>query len=143
MLHMAARVIWGPLRTPPIEHGEPEDHAQADQGQAATPGHDAPALPADIGGREIAVLVPLALLVVVLGVMPNLVLKPIKQPIELIRTPIAANPSRPVRAAAELSLAPSPGTPGEGRGEGAVAFGNGQRAMGDRQFEEPSPQPSP
>jgi NADH-quinone oxidoreductase subunit M len=92
MLHMAARVIWGPLKTPPIEHGEPEEHAQEDRGQAAGPGH---VLPADIGGREIAVLVPLALLVVVLGVMPNLVLKPIKQPIDLLRAPVAANPVRP------------------------------------------------
>ena len=60
-------------------------------------------------------------LVVVLGVMPNLVLKPIKQPIELIRRPIAANPTRPVPVA-DVSVSPSPGTPGEGRGEGRFEF---------------------
>ena len=117
MLHMAARVIWGPLKTPPIEHGEPEDHAQEDQGQAADPGHDPHALPTDIGGREIAVLVPLALLVVVLGVLPNLVLKPIKQPIELIRTPMARNPTRPPPVA---ELAPLPLETQRGRSSARV-----------------------
>src|SRR5690606_37915909 len=44
MLHMCARVIWGPHKTPCEEHDHGHTahghaHGQADQGQAATPGH--------------------------------------------------------------------------------------------------------
>jgi NADH-quinone oxidoreductase subunit M len=71
MLHMLARVVWGPLKTP-------EAH-DADHAQGATPGHAA-AHHTDIGGREMAILIPLALAVIVLGVRPNLVLKTIESP---------------------------------------------------------------
>jgi NADH-quinone oxidoreductase subunit M len=80
MLHMAARVIWGPLKTPASAHTDAEHHASR--------------LPVDIGGREIAVLVPIAVLVVVLGVYPNVVLRPIEGPLQLIREPIATAPPR-------------------------------------------------
>src|SRR5205085_2253707 len=39
MLHMLARVIWGPLRTPEIHGFAGAAHGQADQGQATSPDH--------------------------------------------------------------------------------------------------------
>jgi NADH-quinone oxidoreductase subunit M len=66
MLHMAARVIWGPLKTPGGEHA----HAH----KAGDHSH----LPVDLNRREIAILIPIAVMVVVLGVLPNMVLKPIE-----------------------------------------------------------------
>ncbi|MGB7161355.1 MAG: NADH-quinone oxidoreductase subunit M, partial [Tepidisphaeraceae bacterium] len=74
MLHMAARVIWGPLKTPDA-HDSHHEEAKHDDGHA---------VPGDINGREIAVLVPIAILVVVLGVYPNLILKTIERPIQTI-----------------------------------------------------------
>ena len=59
MLHMTAKVIFGPLKYPHGEHEGGEDPAR------------------DIGAREVAILVPIAIAVVVLGVFPNLVLKTI------------------------------------------------------------------
>ncbi len=74
MLHLTAKIIFGPLKVPEPEHGAEE--------------HEPQSLPQDINGREIAVLVPLALAVIVLGVMPNLVLKPIQRPLEELRTTV-------------------------------------------------------
>jgi NADH-quinone oxidoreductase subunit M len=71
MLHLAARVIWGPLKTP---LDGPDAH-----GHGKTPG--------DIGGREIAILAPLALMVIVLGVAPGFVMKSMRGPVnELLQT---------------------------------------------------------
>src|SRR5688572_21026239 len=69
MLHMAARVIWGPLKTPHDTH----DHATP--AQEETTGEP---LPTDLNAREISILVPLALAVVILGILPNLILKPLE-----------------------------------------------------------------
>jgi len=63
MLHMAAKVIWGPLKFP----GQTGD-GHGDHGAATHESHGE--LPVDLSGREIAILVPIALLVVVLGVWP-------------------------------------------------------------------------
>jgi NADH-quinone oxidoreductase subunit M len=97
MLHMVARVIWGPLRTPVVEHG------QADQGQAASPGHGdgnhAHGTPGDINGREIAILVPIALAVILLGVLPNAVLKTILPSSQLVQKPEKVQPSSGFAAA--------------------------------------------
>ena len=70
MLHMAARVIWGPLKTPGGEH-----HGHEAVAHEAESGAE---LPVDLNRREIAILVPIALMVVVLGVLPNLVLKSVE-----------------------------------------------------------------
>jgi NADH-quinone oxidoreductase subunit M len=70
MLHMTARVIFGPLKTPEA-HGE---H-----------GHETPG---DIGAREIAILVPIALAVVYLGVYPSGVLRSMNDPFKLMQQPI-------------------------------------------------------
>jgi NADH-quinone oxidoreductase subunit M len=165
MLHMAARVIWGPLKTPAAHahaghgdsHHDPERlkrGANADiaadapgaQQPAAMTRHDAPVsgsqsdagqgvshehetvdyarpttrtagasrehahhdtAPGDLNGREIAILVPLAILVVVLGIFPNLVLKTIEPSIQQQITKAdqvpkpASRPTAPLVAAAE------------------------------------------
>jgi NADH-quinone oxidoreductase subunit M len=66
MLHMAARVIFGPLKTPEVHGGHGEHSANP---------------PGDIGGREIAILVPLAIIVVYLGVYPSAVLRSMEDPL--------------------------------------------------------------
>jgi NADH-quinone oxidoreductase subunit M len=142
MLHMAARVIFGPLKTPAVHaeghgdaHHDPEKlkpganadlaaDAPSDQQPDAMTRHDAHGhgghghgddhggAPGDLNGREIAILLPLAALVLLLGVRPNIVLKTIEQPIQQI-----TRASEPVAGPTNVALAPS-GTPGEGRGEG-------------------------
>ena len=139
MLHMAARVIWGPLKTPGVHdhghavghgdaHHDPERvkrganadiaadapaaqqpaamtrhdaptaahgdlHGQSDAGQGASPHHTL----GDLNGREIGILLPLAILVVVLGMFPNLVLKTIEPAIQQQITRVETRPAtRPV-----------------------------------------------
>jgi len=82
-------VIWGPLKVPVVEgHG----HDQMDQGQAATadhPGHIRDeSHPGDISLREISVLVPIALAIIVLGVKPGLVSDRMLGPVQQIRRPL-------------------------------------------------------
>jgi NADH-quinone oxidoreductase subunit M len=79
MLHMTARVIWGPLKVPVVDgHGEAGHGAHSSH--ASHPG--------DIGFREISVLVPIALAVIVLGVKPGLVIDRMLGPVEQIRSPL-------------------------------------------------------
>jgi len=94
MLHMAACVIWGPLKTPEVET---EDHD-----------HEENPLPRDLSGWEIGILVPLALAVVVIGVIPGKMLDTFREPvIQLIGNVNAAAsqqtvaPDTPVIAAKE------------------------------------------
>jgi NADH-quinone oxidoreductase subunit M len=104
MLHMTARVIWGPLKYPDphahdaLPHGAAAyaahghaAHGQEDQGQAATATrkyHDPGT--GDLTGRETAILVPLAVAVIVLGVMPTPVLRSMLCPVQALRTPVTA-----------------------------------------------------
>lgn len=81
MLHMAAKVIWGPLKAT-VKHA---------------PGHeddsDHHAVPGDLNGREIAILVPLALAVFLLGWFPQPVMQSMKGPLDaLTSTATYANP---------------------------------------------------
>ncbi|HZN64940.1 MAG TPA: NADH-quinone oxidoreductase subunit M [Tepidisphaeraceae bacterium] len=123
MLHMTARVIWGPLKYP---HGHGEGHGHAHQplprAAAAYDAHGAESHPVDgtrdLTGRELAVLAPLAVAVVLLGVMPTPVLDSMLRPIQAIRTPASAM-QQPERRLVE-NFPPSHGTPGEGRGEGSL-----------------------
>jgi NADH-quinone oxidoreductase subunit M len=75
MLHMVAKVIWGPLKTPDV-HDEHGGHGAG--------GHD---VPGDIGAREIAILVPLAIAVVWLGVYPSGILRSMNGPVNDILSP--------------------------------------------------------
>jgi len=123
MLHMTARVIWGPLKYP---HGHGGDHGHGERplprAAAAYDAHGAESHPVDgtrdLTGRELAVLAPLAVAVVLLGVMPTPVLDSMLRPIQAIRTPASAM-QQPERRLVE-NFPPSHGTPGEGRGEGSL-----------------------
>ena len=127
MLHMTARVIWGPLKFPdPHAHDQvhlprgpavydahsARPHSQADHGRAATTRHYHDPGTGDITGRETAILVPLALAVVLLGVMPTPVLRSMLRPVQALRTPATA-PQR--------NLAVSPPTDNHGGDPAAVA----------------------
>ncbi len=72
MLHMVAKVIFGPLKTPLDVQG------QADAGH----GHAAHEIPGDISGREIGILLPLAVCVILLGVVPNIILTTVRGPVD-------------------------------------------------------------
>lgn len=73
MLHMVARVIFGPLKVPHVHEEE---------------GHKP--LSRDLNGREITVLVPLAIAVVLLGVVPTPMLNSVLEPVRMVRRPMAA-----------------------------------------------------
>ena len=92
MLHMLARIVWGPLKTP--HHGDDHVGAEptADRRSAALDASPEP-LPPDLNAREIGILIPLALAVVILGVRPNIILKTIEKPSQAIvqAIPAAAN----------------------------------------------------
>jgi NADH-quinone oxidoreductase subunit M len=92
MLHMTARVIFGPLKTPEIhgEHGHGDAHP-----------------PGDLNAREIAILVPLALVVVYLGFYPSGVLRSMNDPLTLMRQPIVATRPHDVTSPARKALAQS------------------------------------
>jgi NADH-quinone oxidoreductase subunit M len=78
MLHMVARVIFGPLKTP-VLHGERGGHG----------GHDD--APGDIGAREITILIPLAIAVVWLGVYPTPLLHSLNIPVGQMQAPLTQN----------------------------------------------------
>jgi NADH:ubiquinone oxidoreductase subunit 2 (subunit N) len=84
MLHMVAKVIFGPLKTPDT-HGH---------------GHARQTLPTDLGGREMSILIPLAAVVVLLGVLPTPLLDTLLSPVKQTLAPVVA--------AEKASEAPAP-----------------------------------
>ena len=120
MLHMCAKVIFGPLKTPldPVpasaggghgvgdaegSHEVQASHGHGDHGH----GHGGHEKPGDIGLREIAILVPLALAAIVLGFKPGLVSD------EKMQTSVSAiysgvEPAKSVVAPAPVLPAPPP-----------------------------------
>jgi NADH-quinone oxidoreductase subunit M len=102
MLHMAARVIFGPLKTPAVDdHGHGGQSASSSHGSHDS-GHGVKSN--DIGFREIAILVPIAIAVIILGVKPGIVIGPMRGPIANLRTAavsqnVAVTPAPAVPAA--------------------------------------------
>lgn len=88
MLHMVARIVFGPLKTPG-GHGDEHGHSHA-----AT----------DINGREVAILVPLALLVVLIGVLPTALMKPMLSSVEKLRQPTAVLVDHPALPSAQATM---------------------------------------
>ena len=90
MLHMTARVIFGPLKYPGSNGGHDDahghGHGQQSHGQAADAhaGHHGDAA-GDITGREIGILVPLAVAVLVLGVYPTPLMRSWQPVVENLR----------------------------------------------------------
>src|SRR5262249_53696131 len=83
MLHMVARVIWGPLKVPG-GHGDAHGHGDHADGHAHGEKHAS----TDINGREIAILLPLALAVIFLGVLPTSLMRRMADPIKQLQQPI-------------------------------------------------------
>jgi NADH-quinone oxidoreductase subunit M len=75
MLHFAARLLFGELTYPVYEEGDERPHVIHPK---YVPGQD-------ITGREVLVLTPLAIAVVVLGLFPTPLLRALEGPLEDIR----------------------------------------------------------
>lgn len=91
MLQMVGQILFGPVKTPAIT-------------QTATSGKK---MPVDLNGRELAILAPLAILVVLLGVMPTqLILNPILAPVQAILRPVEQQPLAASDKPAVVALAP-------------------------------------
>ena len=95
MLHMVAKLVFGQLKLPEAHaataHAAGAFGSQADAGQGATPdahGHDRAPAASDLTGREIAILAPLAIAVIVLGVVPTPLLESILPAVESVRRPL-------------------------------------------------------
>jgi NADH-quinone oxidoreductase subunit M len=81
MLHLTGKLIFGPAKQPA----------------------DVMGIIPDLNAREMSALIPLAILVLVLGVQPNVVLDSIKTPVAALMNPVAtvatdASPDRAVTA---------------------------------------------
>jgi NADH:ubiquinone oxidoreductase subunit 4 (subunit M) len=68
--------MFGPLKYPGATHDDSHAH------------HEHETQSGDIGAREIGLLVPIALAVVLLGIMPNAVLTTIEPSLKLIQEPL-------------------------------------------------------
>jgi NADH-quinone oxidoreductase subunit M len=90
MLHFTAKLLFGPLYY----------RAYSPEADTHETVHEKFVTGGDITGREVLVLTPLAVAVVVLGVFPNMVLRPVSRPLNEIRAGTAA-----------LAKAPAPPTP--------------------------------
>jgi NADH-quinone oxidoreductase subunit M len=86
ILHMVGQILFGPLKTPAAE--------------TAPVAKPAKRLSIDLNGRELAILTPLAVLVVLLGVLPNLILGQILQPVQAILRPALVDKNAMTEAAA-------------------------------------------
>ena len=125
MLYMVARLVFGPLKVPEVHDtahqssafGGPEVGSQADAGQGVSPdphhdhgSHGDHAKAQDLTGREIAILTPLALAVIVLGVVPTPLLTSILPSVERARLPVVVeyDPSagRPLVPSAAVDAGP-------------------------------------
>lgn len=117
MLHMTAKVIMGPLKTPldggghGDEHGHGHEPAVEDRGQGVAVNHHhgdshGHGTPGDIGAREIGILIPLALAAIVLGIRPGLVSDAMLEPLAELRsgtgTPPATQPAVTSNAATPI-----------------------------------------
>jgi NADH-quinone oxidoreductase subunit M len=105
MLHMTAKVIFGPLKYP-HQHDHGHGHEKSDDHGTS--------LPRDLSGREVAILVPLAVVAVVLGVYPKLITDSVAQNVQQIRTAAVVAPAENgptlVEAATALAANESNGT---------------------------------
>jgi NADH-quinone oxidoreductase subunit M len=106
MLHMTACVIWGPLKTPDDHHGHDSHHEPAFATAATS--HDPDHLPTDLNGREVAILTPLAVLVVVLGVLPTPLMKTMSNEVELVRRPVVLSAPVALVENSPATVSPTP-----------------------------------
>ena len=100
LLIMLGKVVWGPLKVPGAS-ADPHEHAHGDVGHGG--------LPRDLNFREIAVLAPLAVACLAIGVYPRIMLD-VTEP--SVRETLVSYPARVNQHNAERGLA----NPAQGRG---------------------------
>jgi len=100
LLIMLGKVVWGPLKVPGAS-ADPHEHAHGDVGHGG--------LPRDLNFREIALLAPLAVACLAIGVYPRIMLD-VTEP--SVRETLVAYPARVNQHNAERGLA----NPAQGRG---------------------------
>jgi NADH-quinone oxidoreductase subunit M len=100
MLKFATNLLWGPLHYP-VMHPEDETHRTVHP--KFVPG-------GDITGREVFVLTPLAIAVVLLGIFPTPLLRALDGPLAKLRNETAAARVQPAQPAAPTAggTAPTP-----------------------------------
>jgi NADH-quinone oxidoreductase subunit M len=100
MLKFATNLLWGPLHYP-VMHPEDETHQTVHP--KFVPG-------GDITGREVFVLTPLAIAVVLLGIFPTPLLRALEGPLAKLRNETAAARVQPAQPAAPTAggIAPAP-----------------------------------
>lgn len=121
LLYMVGLVVFGTLREPADTHAAPHDE----------PGHEQ--LPTDLNSREIAVLAPLAVLCVALGLFPTPVLRSLEAPTQQLaqriqRGSIDALPG-PLQPESDNVVPASLGPGDDGTGDddaGATNWGSGR-----------------
>jgi NADH-quinone oxidoreductase subunit M len=86
MLHMTGKVIFGPLKFPGQAADDGHGHAEPAAGHGSH--GEAIGLPVDLSAREISILVPLALLVLILGVFPSPVLTSMDDAVHAMQQPL-------------------------------------------------------
>jgi NADH-quinone oxidoreductase subunit M len=79
LLYMLGKIVWGPL-VEPGSSGHGAAHGHDAHGTHASGGHHNPALPRDLSGREIGILLPLAALCLALGLFPTPILRCLEAP---------------------------------------------------------------
>jgi NADH-quinone oxidoreductase subunit M len=82
MLYWAGRVVFGPLKEPVHEHAHHEEDPHEQKGHQAV---------RDLSLREWAVLVPVAVLVIYLGVYPRFVMNSLDKPVAKIADMVRTN----------------------------------------------------
>ncbi len=84
LLYLAGRIVWGPVKLPVMHLDEmrANTHGSSSHG---------PKLPRDLNSREILVLTPIAIMCIVLGLKPGLLLDPIDAPVRKITQTIQMN----------------------------------------------------
>lgn len=89
LLHLVGSVVFGPLKEPPV-------HASEATARDSAPRAQSPSLPPDANATEWSILVPLAALIVFLGVWPWPVTRSIdRDAARMIRNVAAAQPDAP------------------------------------------------
>jgi NADH-quinone oxidoreductase subunit M len=112
MLHLAARVIFGPWKVPAGDghgHGNGDAHGAHTHGTHGGSGQGAGqhhGQKLDLNVREIGLLTPIAIAVIVLGVLPAPVLQSMTPPVAQLRTPANRPATALIDDSADQSLEP-------------------------------------
>ncbi|MBX3385628.1 MAG: NADH-quinone oxidoreductase subunit M [Phycisphaeraceae bacterium] len=102
ILYMVGKIVWGEFKAPGHSahaHNHAKGHGHDNHHGAAHADHAHGPLPRDLSGREIAVLVPLAVACLWLGLYPSPVLRTLEEPVAMVVTQVRADVLRNAQAA--------------------------------------------